>query len=65
VPAWESLPSWYLVGTKDNVLPPAQQHIMAARAHAKTVESKASHLSMISHPGAVTDLILDAARSVD
>jgi pimeloyl-ACP methyl ester carboxylesterase len=64
VPAWKTIPSWYLVGSIDNVLPPAQQRAMAARAGSKTVEVKAGHLSMLSRPGAVTDLITSAARSV-
>jgi pimeloyl-ACP methyl ester carboxylesterase len=63
-PAWKTIPSWYLVGTADHVLPPAEQEFMAARMHAHTVEVDASHLSMISQPEAVTQLILDAAASV-
>ena len=34
---------------------------MADRMKAKTIEVKASHLSLISHPQEITDLILDAA----
>jgi pimeloyl-ACP methyl ester carboxylesterase len=63
-PAWETIPSWYLIGRADNVIPPAQQRAMAERADAKTVEVNAGHLSMLSRPGAVTDLITAAARSV-
>jgi pimeloyl-ACP methyl ester carboxylesterase len=63
-PAWQTIPSWYLVGTADNVIPPAEQRIMARRANAHTVEVRASHLSMISRPDAVTDLIVRAARGV-
>jgi pimeloyl-ACP methyl ester carboxylesterase len=62
VPAWRTIPSWYLVGTADKVIPPAEQRIMAKRANAHTVEIKASHVSMISHPEAVADLIERAAR---
>jgi pimeloyl-ACP methyl ester carboxylesterase len=61
-PAWRTIPSWYFVGTADNVIPPAQQRIMAARAHARTVEVRASHLPMVSRPGDVTRLILSAAK---
>jgi pimeloyl-ACP methyl ester carboxylesterase len=61
--AWESIPSWYLVGTQDKVIPPAQQRFMAQRASARTVEVRAGHLSMISRPGETTDLILKAART--
>src|SRR5215203_597860 len=62
-PAWAEIPSWALVGTVDRVIPPAAQLIMAERAGAHIVKIKASHLSMISHPGAVTRLIVAAARS--
>lgn len=62
-PAWKTIPSWYLVGTADRVLPPAEQEFMAARMHAHTVEVNASHLSMLSRPEQVTKLILQAAKS--
>jgi pimeloyl-ACP methyl ester carboxylesterase len=58
----EDDPSWYLVGTADNVIPPAQQRFMAERAHADMVEVRASHLPMVSRPRAVTRLIRQAAR---
>jgi pimeloyl-ACP methyl ester carboxylesterase len=64
-PAWMSIPSWALVGTSDHVIPPAEQLFMARRAHAHVVKVAASHLSMISHPRAVTRLIVRAARSVN
>jgi hypothetical protein len=35
---------------------------MAKRMGAMTIEVKASHLSLISHPQEITDLILQAAR---
>jgi hypothetical protein len=38
---------------------------MATRAHAHTVEINSSHVAMISHPDAVTDLIEKAARATD
>jgi len=62
-PAWATIPSWYLVGTLDNVIPPAEQRIMAARAGAHTVEVAAGHLSMLSQSGAVTKLIVQAAQA--
>jgi pimeloyl-ACP methyl ester carboxylesterase len=63
-PAWKTIPSWYLVASDDHVLPAAEQRFMAARAHARTVEIAASHLSMISRPRDVTRLIEAAAASV-
>jgi pimeloyl-ACP methyl ester carboxylesterase len=63
-PAWKTIPSWYLVGTDDQAIPPATQRFMAARAGSHTVEIDSSHASLVSHPGAVTDLILSAIQSV-
>ena len=62
--AWKTIPSWYLVGTRDAVIPPDRQRFMAERTGARTVEIVASHVSLISRPGAVTALILAAARTV-
>lgn len=61
-PAWKTLPSWYLLGTKDNILPPALQLSMAERAHSRIVTVPASHLSMLSRPVTVANVIVAAAR---
>jgi pimeloyl-ACP methyl ester carboxylesterase len=61
VPAWESIPSWALIGTADRVLPAAEQQIMADRAHAHVVKVRAPHLAMVSDPDAVAALITTAA----
>lgn len=61
--AWKTVPSWFLVGTKDKVLPPAEQRAMAARAHGTVVNADADHLSMLEVPSAVTKLIEKAATS--
>jgi pimeloyl-ACP methyl ester carboxylesterase len=61
-PAWISIPSWDVIGTADHAIPPAEQEFMAARAHATVTKIRASHLSMISHPWAVTKVIEAAAR---
>jgi pimeloyl-ACP methyl ester carboxylesterase len=62
--AWKRLPSWYLVGTRDEAIDPAAQRFMAKRAKAYTIEVVSSHASYLSHPGEVSKLILRAARSV-
>ena len=49
-PAWETIPSWYLVASQDRAIPPATQRFMAERAGAHTSEVKASHVSHISQP---------------
>ncbi len=64
VPAWKTIPSFYLVGTIDKVIPPFAQLIMAQRANAMIVQVRASHLVMISHPEAVVGLINQAVGTV-
>ena len=63
VPAWQAIPSWAVVGTADHVIPPAEQLFMAARTHAHITEVDAPHLSMVSNPGTVTQVILNAAHA--
>ena len=62
-PAWAIIPSWDVIGTADNIIPPAQQLFMANRADAHITEINAPHLSMISDPGVVTSVIEHAARA--
>jgi pimeloyl-ACP methyl ester carboxylesterase len=64
VPAWKTLPSWYLVATDDETLPPDAQRQFAARMGAATVEIPSSHVPMVSHPGDVARLIKTAAEAV-
>src|SRR6266478_5198137 len=64
VPAWKSLPSWYLVAANDEAIPPDAERQFAARMGATMVEIPSSHVAMVSHPQAVTDLIEMAADRV-
>jgi pimeloyl-ACP methyl ester carboxylesterase len=59
--AWRSKPSFYAVSTEDRTINPDLERFMAKRMGAKTIEVKASHLSLISQPDTITKLILDAA----
>jgi pimeloyl-ACP methyl ester carboxylesterase len=59
--AWRSKPSFYAVSTEDRTINRDLERFMAKRMGAKTIEVKASHLSMISHPQVITRLILEAA----
>jgi len=63
VPAWKTIPSWAVVGTADRVILPAVQLAMARHAHAHITEVRAPHLSMISNPGTVTQVILKAVHT--
>jgi hypothetical protein len=59
--AWRSKPSFYAVSIDDRTINPDLERFMAKRMGAKTIEIKASHLSLISHPTEVAHLILHAA----
>ena len=59
--AWRSRPSWYAVSTEDRTINPDLERFMAKRMGAKTIEVKASHVSLISQPDAIANLILEAA----
>ena len=61
--AWKTIPSWYLLGTEDRTITPAAQRFMAERAGATIEEIKASHLSLISRPGEVAEVIEEAAAA--
>src|SRR6201985_2605043 len=64
VPAWKSLPAWYLVAANDEAIPPPAERQFAARMGATTVEIPSSHVAMVSHPGEVARLIETAAEAV-
>ena len=63
VPAWKSLPSWYLITTDDQALPPPAQHLFAKRMRATVIEVPSSHLPFVSHPRDVVKLIETAAEA--
>jgi pimeloyl-ACP methyl ester carboxylesterase len=64
VPAWKSLPSWYLVAQNDEAIPPDAERQFASRMGATTVEIASGHVAMVSHPDAAADLIRQAAAAV-
>jgi pimeloyl-ACP methyl ester carboxylesterase len=63
VPAWKSLPSWYLVATQDQAIPPDAERMFASRMGATTIEVPSSHVAMVSHSTEVTQLIESAAET--
>jgi pimeloyl-ACP methyl ester carboxylesterase len=64
-PAWKSIPSGFIHGSADKVIPPAVHAFMAQRAGAKDtiVVKGASHVVMVSHPSVVANLIEKAAAA--
>jgi len=64
VPAWKSVPSWYLVAQNDEAIPPDAERRFAQRMGATTIEIPSSHVAMVSHPAEVAELIGQAAASL-
>jgi pimeloyl-ACP methyl ester carboxylesterase len=60
VAAWRSKPSWYAVSKLDQTINPDLERFLAKRMNATTVELEAGHLSLVSHPRQIADLILAA-----
>lgn len=60
--AWRTIPSWYFISSGDQIITPTSEYAMAARAgsHVTTFDG-GSHLTLVSHPDAVTAVILEAA----
>ncbi|MGQ9368473.1 alpha/beta fold hydrolase [Azospirillum sp. A39] len=61
--AWESKPSWYVVATRDRMLPPAFLRDTAKRIGARTVEVDSGHVPHASQPRAVAAVIVEAAQA--
>jgi pimeloyl-ACP methyl ester carboxylesterase len=66
VPAWKSVPSWFIYGDRDLNIPAAALSFMAERANSNetVVVNGASHVVMVSHPDAVAAVIEHAAIAV-
>ena len=62
-PAWKTIPSWAVIGTADQVIPPAELTFMAKRAGAHITDVNAGHLSMIADPETVAGVIKHAAEA--
>lgn len=64
-PAWKTIPSWYLVCTDDQMIPPPAQEFFAKRMDATVRSVKSSHTPFVSHAEAVTEIIVSAAHSLN
>ena len=62
-PAWKEIPTWYLIATDDQAINPALQRVFAERIPATSREVNTSHVPFVSNPGAVAEIIKDAAEA--
>jgi pimeloyl-ACP methyl ester carboxylesterase len=63
-PAWKHLPSWYMVATDDQMVPPQAQEFMAKRMGAEVRKIASSHAVMVSHAKEVADFIALVSDSI-
>lgn len=63
-PAWKTKPSWYIVASKDGMINPDLERYKAKLIKATTIELKASHVPMVSHPKKVADFIITATQKL-
>ena len=61
IAAWRVKPTWYQVSTEDRTIDPGLERFLAKRMKATTIEIDSSHVSLVSHPKEIADLILLAA----
>lgn len=62
-PAWRTIPSWAVIGTKDLIIPLGAQRSMADRANATTTTYDAGHVGLMTHPTTITRVIEGAAKA--
>ncbi|MBV9202908.1 MAG: alpha/beta hydrolase [Alphaproteobacteria bacterium] len=59
-PAWRVKPSWYLITEEDRMINPSTQLFMAQRMGAQIRSEKVDHTPLVTAPGPVIDVILEA-----
>jgi pimeloyl-ACP methyl ester carboxylesterase len=64
-PLWKDVPSWFLIGGEDRIIPAALQRFMAERAGARRVVEipDGSHAVAVSHPEQTAQLVLEAVAA--
>ncbi|QIQ06445.1 alpha/beta fold hydrolase [Streptomyces liangshanensis] len=63
-PLWRDRPSWYFVAERDRMIPAGTQRFMAGRMNAHVRSGPTDHAPLVTAPGAVTELILEAVRAL-
>jgi len=62
-PLWKDKPSWFLIAENDRMIPAKTQQFQAARMKATARVHAVDHLPMITAPGVVVDVLLEAIRT--
>jgi pimeloyl-ACP methyl ester carboxylesterase len=60
--AWREKPTFMVVATKDEIIPPQMERDQVKAAKATAIEVPSSHVAMLSFPKEVSELIIKAAE---
>lgn len=63
-PLWKDRPAWFLVAEQDRMIVEENQRFMAARMNARVRAHPVDHTPLVTAPGVVANVILDAVRDV-
>jgi pimeloyl-ACP methyl ester carboxylesterase len=63
-PAWKTKPSWYMVAREDRMINPATQLFLSRRMGARTRFEMIDHTPLVTAPGLVVEMILEAVTSL-
>jgi pimeloyl-ACP methyl ester carboxylesterase len=62
-PLWKDKPVWFLIAEKDRMIPAKTQHFQAERMKATARVRTVDHSPMLTAPGVVVDVLLEAIRT--
>jgi len=63
--AWRSKPSWFVLARHDRTISPFLQQMMADEIGATAIDVFSSHVAMLSCPGNIADVLIEATRAPD
>jgi hypothetical protein len=63
-PLWKDRPAWFLVAEQDRMIAPDNQHFMATRMRAEMRAHPVDHAPMVTAPGVVLSVMLEAVAAV-
>jgi pimeloyl-ACP methyl ester carboxylesterase len=63
-PLWKDRPAWFLVAQQDRMIVQDNQRFMAARMHAEVRAHPVDHTPIVTAPGVVLSIMLEAIAAV-
>ncbi|PTE07412.1 alpha/beta fold hydrolase [Mesorhizobium helmanticense] len=64
-PLWKDRPAWFLIAGEDHMIVAETQHFLARRMKARVYAHPVDHTPIVTAPGCVVEVILDAVRACE